>query len=404
MTTRGGYIAIPDVEKAVERIFPLSPRELYPEANAEEAELLGTIDACIDESHIDLRLMKNTPDAIGTYSSSFCSTLSLPVCVSTGLVFLAITGAPDDISGKVSSPFVSAGILWLTSVRPISKRLIGQALLASISLESLGYDLNTGIDEAVNTIVRKIDTVNKTFTHVVRNMHTTLDNITSTERKQLKLIDSITRFPDPSDTCMALDRDKEGICAIAQVVKDTVNVEEQVPAYLQSTTKYWWKVLCPVLVVCLAFQIGGAVLFSTHLQRGAKSILHLQGEKELNVLFVATSFGLALGQIGLVYLATRSDLVAGSTKGTTDYVSERVDKVAWEVGLHTVVEATLGEKMITLKSKLLHMIHVMNEIEETRAKVVANPATSSYSMHSASSPCRKKARPRLARFFGSCRK
>lgn len=401
MTTRGGYIAIPDVEKAVGRTFPLSPCELYPEANA-EAELLGTIDACIDETHIDLRLIKNTPDAIGTYSSSFCSALSLPVCVSTGLVFLAITGAPDDISGKVSSPYVSAGILWLASVRSISKRLIGQALLASISLESLGYDLNTGIDEAVNTIVRNIDIVNIRFAHVVRNMHTTLDNITCTERKRLKLIDSITRFPDPSDTCMALERDKEGICAIAQMVKDTVNTEEQVPAYLQSTTKYWWKVVCPFLIVCLAFQIGGAVLFSTHLQRGAKSSLHLLGEKELNVLFVVTSFGLALGQIGLVYLATRSDLVAGLTKSTTDSVSERVDKVAWEVGLHTVVEATLGEKMITLKSKLLDMIHVMNEIKETRAKSFVNPAASSDC--SASSRSQMKAQPRLARFFSSSRK
>jgi hypothetical protein len=414
--SKAGYEAIPDVEKGDLNKPPLSPREVYPEASPQEAELLGVLDSCIDGPRPELSFTKVSPEDVTTSSPSLCCALVLPLLVTIGLcvgaTFIA-KGATDGIVHPSLTdewfPYVAAAILWLAASISISNRLVGQASYAIGSVAIATTTVDDSIDSGVKSVTDSIAEVQSKLDGVVGTMKKKLAKATK-NKKSLKKVDPSIAIPDPSDVEKELDGARDEIQVGAAKVKEACNADKLIPGYLKSTTSYWWSVVSPVLLLCLVLQVAWTYVFTVYLEdmvptpsvivTASRHLIESEkvddieekveeyaaeaeeyGEEALEVsdewlietwaysMVVFSSFFLTFFEIAMVYAFTTSASVASMANGATESVSESTNRVAREVGFRATIESVLGDKMGTIKQKLLKVIGAIHRIEEASAKI-----------------------------------
>ena len=105
MPTMPGYEAIPDVETGlVHQALVLKPCDLYPEANTEEAELLGTLDSIINGSSLELSIPTVDPDDVSPRSPSIGMALVWPSLSDMVLSVAAFSSVRSEAGGGVLDP------------------------------------------------------------------------------------------------------------------------------------------------------------------------------------------------------------------------------------------------------------------------------------------------------------
>ena len=445
MSTKAGYDPIPDIKKAEGGKAPLGPEDRYPGANPEEADLLSTLDSIIDGSRLELDLPKVAPDDVTTRSPNFCLALALPLVFTFALCAAAAyigTGATDGIVDPNITdsyfPYFAAVILWLVSTVPISNRMTGQASFAIVSAGKAREMVDQCVENDINSVNDRVVDVQDKLNNVLGGLRKKLPEATKIE-KSLKKVDPTIDIPDLSDAERALDSATDDINTGATKVKEAAKAEEFVPEYLRSTTTFRWKVVFPVLLICLALQLVWTYVFTVYLDGmlslpdqitndmrlladASEGSLDINAEEEMkevveeteeliaqawsNILVVVDSFFLAFFQVCIVYLFTGAASVARMANDASASITESTKRVAREQGLYAATESVLGDKMSIVKTELLKTILCIKKIEECQDKLSSNTAVAKAEPRHvlAAVPKKETSSFGLGRLFGSGKK
>lgn len=414
MPTKPGYEAIPDVEAGesgtVHPALVLKPCDLYPEANPEEAELLGTLDSIINGSSLELTIPTVNPDDVSPRSPSICMALVWPSLSALVLGVAAFSSLRPEAGGGVLDPrlfpCVAVFLMWVSSAVSINSRMIGQASLAIVSADDIGHQAAKCIENGVNIVENRVADVRAKLDSVLQAMRQTL--------QEAGVEDATPDIADLNNALESLELASIEISASVKNVKEAIAAfDDIVPADLRSTAKYWWKVVFPVLLLCFVLQAvmltGAAVAFAfkgdhsvgflsepltfsrvlvslsnksldiANEEMIAETIEAPADSKELasllvlNIGVVVQSFIVAVIEIAMVYFCTGSRYVASLVNTTADCILETTIQVARVQGLYAVTDSVLVGKMSIVKKQVLKTIISLKVIENVDAKVATSP-------------------------------
>jgi hypothetical protein len=449
MSGKQGYQPIPDVESGADVKFSTSTRVMYPEATHQEADLLETIDGCINGPRFDLILPKVSPEDVLSSSPNLCCAMVMPLLGTVCLLAMAGyigTGATSKVVDPELTdsyfPYVAAVVLWIFSAFPINWRMMGQAKFAIEYFSAVDENLESSIDNFSISVSDKIGIVNKKLIPVVRNMKRKLE-LAEKMMPELTKIEQSLDFSDPSDTTKELVGAPEEIYASAESLKRALSARALLPGSIRSKSSHCWRSVLPVLLACLALQLFSMFFFTVYVQgivlylhgfTSSNSVRYLRGIADESfrsdsvdfnpdelleqassvveetqelvvqtlpyVLVVLESFVIAFFQIGVVYIFTGNTSVAEMVNRASDRISESTDEVAREHGLEAVTEAVLGGKMSRIKTRILNTIELLKRIEVAKGKIAASPKKEIDATMTTPSP-RKKG---LGRLFNSGKK
>jgi hypothetical protein len=411
MPTKHGYDAIPDVETgesgAVHQALVLKPCDLYPEANPEEAELLGTLDSIINGSSLELNIPAVYPDDLATSSPGIGMALVWPILSAILLVIAAFSSVRSQAGGGVLDsrmfPYVAVFLMWLSSIVSINSRMIGQASLAIVSADEIRYKAAKCIENGVKIVENRVADVKGKLDSVLRAM----------KKKLAGVQDPTPDITDLDNALESLELASTEISASVKNVKEAIaSFDDVVPPYLRSTTKYWWNAVFPVLLLCFVLQavlLSGILAFAfkrdhrigllsepftlsrvldtlsnksagaANVEMEVETIEAPAASKELATLLVlrigvvVQSFIVAVLQIGMVYLCTGTRYVAELVNYTSDCILETTSRVARVQGLYAVTDSVLVGKMSIVKKQVLKSIMSLKVIENVDAKVATSP-------------------------------
>ena len=448
MASISGYESIPDVEVADGGTTSPEPQVLYPEATLEEAELLGILDTITNGMHIELVLSQVHPETVHPVSPHFCMALALPFITTLALGVAAITiySVTDTAAVVINDSsiklilvaFAATCLIWLASAVSISRRLLDQASYAVLYVEDIEAKFDQCVDKGVEAVNVAVADVQDKLEKVLQGMRKKLVHVDRIE-KSLKNMDHTLDIPDIDDIATVLEGATHEINTAAMKVKEAATKDsfhKFVPDYLKTTTKYWWKVVSPTLLLCLVLQLGGTLwhlgvlrhydqpnsyrrLFTTMLgtntsdmfeevSRLTKGIGQEFGEFHQVllsfVILVMESFFMAFFQIGIVYFFTGAAYVAGIVNDSLTCITESTRRVAREQGLYATADSVLFEKMAILKNKLLKCILLFKKIEQVEARLGSTATETTTSAPSPTAVLKRESSSGFGRWFGGGRK
>ena len=407
MFNKSGYEAIPDIETAkggrVHETVVLKPQDLYPEANSEEAELLGTLDSIINGSSLELAVPKVDSKDVSPGSPNFCMALVWPLFAALVLGFAARFTDGSVAGGgtvdRIVFPCLAVFLVWLNSAVSISYCMVSQASLAIVSADQVKGKVAKCLQNGVNIVEARVADVKGKLDSVVQGMR----------HKISALRDPALDITDLDDALTSLDSALVELDASAKnAVEATVVFDDIVPSYLRSNSKYWWNIVLPVLLLCFAFQavfLGGASLFVFIVDHKSgfihepitisrllvtisdKSLYAADKDIEVQIIedpvesgmpisalvfkvgVLVQSFIMAVIQIAIVYFCTGKAYVAGLVNESSACIGETAGRVARVQGLYATTDSILVGKMSILKKQLLKTILSLKMIERVDASI-----------------------------------
>jgi hypothetical protein len=265
---RNGYEPIPDMKEKADASLSIdvSAEDRYPEANVEEAELLGLLDRVIEDATVQVQLPHLSAEDvhISTTCRGLICALWVPTIISLLMAALSCWIAKDTVPGSIAIirpyfPYITAMLGFLASIPPIQKRFQQQAKTVE-SLMALTRSVTiTSVQNVVLSVASKIDLVNMRLNLVVDAMRPKFQKALAA-KAELKAMDPNIIIPDPGQVERQLEGAKEEIDESIKFVEKDFPVKPWIPTHLRTSKSFQRRASCKTLFLCLILQFIGVSL------------------------------------------------------------------------------------------------------------------------------------------------
>lgn len=264
MSNKGyGSISDPDEEaRLVEEGAAkpnLTPQEKYPEANEQEAELLGKLDDIIANADPDFEPPLLPVELIKEGAPRELKALieALKIPFAAFLVTLAMAAMFVAMNNPVAYalyPYVTCVIIFLGTVPSLKKRFSEGISVILFQTDNITRQTMGQVDGVADKALGYVKSVDDGLDSVIEPIKGKLDQATKLE-KMLQKIDPDIDIPDTSDIEEELSDATEKVLGIVQKVKDSLDLAEYIPKFVQSQPMFDNYVVYPFLAGCLLMQL-----------------------------------------------------------------------------------------------------------------------------------------------------
>jgi hypothetical protein len=405
---RNGYEPIPEVKEKGDASLSInfSAQDRYPEANVEEAELLGLLDRVIDEATIQVQLpqLKVEDVHISTTCRVFICALRIPTFISLLMATLGCWIAMDTTVPGVGSiaiirpyfPYIAAMLGFLASIPPMQKRFRQQATTVESLIHMTRPVTITSVQNVVLSVASKIDLVNMRLNLVVDAMRPKFQRALAA-KAELKAMDPNIIIPDPGQVERQLEGAKEEIDESIKFVEMDFPVTPWIPTHLRTSKSFQQRASSKILFLCLILQFAGVSLVSMYYpvvvvaepQSGSfhsvwSEVFHKVRKKKMlgehtnlvedigysvseawpvPLVFVVVVYVMVLLQLMVVFWLTTANATAAIVNQVRGSVSVETNHVLRQHGIIFLCQDILETRMGRVRIGLLKMIKQVYKID-----------------------------------------
>ena len=393
MADKADYQEVPDVEAGVLPEPKVNPRETYPEANEQEARLLGYLDEVIQMPNPKItlpRIQVAQVEGAPTTFADLVESVKIPTFVFLGTVSASVLAV---LSGlplvQLIFPYVACVAEFVGTIPSLTERFTKQSDRGFGILEEKEGSLNATVDSVTFKVTSCVDEIQSLLMNVLQPIRPKLDAATKAETL-LKKYDENIDIPDPSDIERELDGCTDEVQATMAAVKTAVDIKKCIPLCFRSRENFNLYAIYPVLFVFLVMQLVGVYQTSQRYNASAvdsETVVHatryLRGTLQESatsesVVANATSwypvwvsvqvYVTALVQIVLGFLMSQAAAIAAVLNIGIKRINDQANRAIDTTGATQVFNTYLTDRMIDIRKKLLKLIASMTKIDNLMEK------------------------------------
>lgn len=259
--SKGGYEPVADVETGVDAAHDNNSSQ-YADLSPDQVALVQKMDNAIRTADYQFAMPEVVPSELKT-EGSFLSSLTKPT-----LALILVAGAGAVLNDQKEKypflevivayyPYASAILMYLASVSPMYFRF--QSAMAPLfakveQVENKVQDEVANISFQVDSQVSAIEQqLNKSMVPIIPIL-----NNASRQATHLKKVDPRLDIPDASDFTREFNNMRETVSTKVANAQSNISIERVIPGTLRSFRALFWRIIFPVLIIGLVFQLGVA--------------------------------------------------------------------------------------------------------------------------------------------------
>lgn len=419
--SKAGYESIPDVEKGESKSLETAKGK-YPELDDKQADLIFTFDEAIASSSLDISLPTTSPDDLVTQGKSFLQGIVSPtltsLCTMAAAFVLSATAQANALAAMIVPffPYLNAVVVFASSFKPIQDRFMSAVEPVFTQVDTAEGKVKKSVDDVGTNVDATIDSLQAKVGDVLKPMEPTLKKA-KLQTGALKKLDPELEVPDLDDVNKEFDEMQGVVVKKIEEAEEHLVLDKYIPAYLQSADSFYWRIVFPVAVVALLIQLAFAwfTTYSTSAANEAGRLLkdvdvqsykdeasdqihgyqdeasgqiegfrdelrdqfktysdefnELSGSLKPMLINVATSYAVALVQMGLIYLCTNPKVRAWIVNKLLSMMKDEAMRTLRQYGAVTTVEDVMGTRMSRIRSKVLKILQVYQKVNDLMGKL-----------------------------------
>jgi hypothetical protein len=415
MADKAGYEPIPDVEKG--ESGAQEKKESYADLNLNDKQtnLLLDLDSTIASANLDLSIPKVDPSQFASDGQSFIMGLVTPTLTALGtfLAALYLEERPEaeNTEGELAGflvqyfPYAAAIAMFLSSVSPIQKRLMG-------AIEPIFVKIDSGKDEVEKAVAKIGPEVDSIIVYLQVQVNEVLEAMKPTLKKakansyKIKKIDPSHVIPDLAEIDKEMDEAKGLVAPRVKEAQKHLQFDPSIPRPLKSVQAFYWRIVFPIVLLALVIQLAFATFSQYYTSAETSSnpsrALALEEVKDsihkdfvelrdnVNgsveqyedhfktsvddsislVMSVVWSYMITFLQLGVVFLLSNKRMRAWLTNKIMGKIEDESMRTLREHGASSSFSDVLGTRMGRVRKKVLKVLKVYKHTESLLDRIM----------------------------------
>ncbi|KAL7575829.1 hypothetical protein ACA910_003152 [Epithemia clementina (nom. ined.)] len=263
-----GYENVPDVELGNGAApSPAPSAASYPELPEDQGQLMANFDLAAASANLDFKMPQADPAELASQGESMIMSMITPtvasLCTLAAGMLLGYEAQYSRLAavGVLLFPYINAVIQFVVSINPLQNRLMSSAETIFEKKERTQEIVQDGFDNITRKVDKTVDNLQSQVVGVLDPIRPTLDQA-SAQAEPLKRLDPDLDIPDVSDIDEEFDEAQGKVGArVAEAKEQLTNPDQYTPEPLHSASKFYWKIIFPILLTALFLQL--VVAFAT---------------------------------------------------------------------------------------------------------------------------------------------
>jgi len=390
MGSKTDYEPIPDVEKG-EGDASASASSKYPDLDDQQTELLWNLDSAIDSAHLDLSLPQVDKSEMISQGQNFVRSMLMPTVTAIGTfvaaLMLRVSAETNSISAILVQffPYINATIIFFSSISPIQKRMMDSITPVFEKMDHAEDTVKETVAEIRPNVDSTVDALQVQVGEVLKPIKPTLDKA-SAQSSMLKKIHPDLDIPDSSDIDREFDEAQGIVGDKVTEAEKHISIKEHIPPYLQTPKSFYWRIVFPVVLLALFFQLALAFVTEYYFSPASTTspsvpsrmiladqlgfdLSNLRGTNLRGSLFNVDDIPNDEGALAKV------EMPGTDTEDYKEELSEKTDEVKEEIGQKTnEAKEELGEKTNEVKEEFSEKTNEVKEAIGEKAHEVEEKA------------------------------
>ncbi len=268
------YEPIPDVEHGNgKQVAPGTKTNDYNSFDPQQVELLSTLDETIKSNgSFQFSLPAVNSDDMITHGQSMIQSMAMPtlttvVAAITAFGLSAIqqfTETSTGIDHTISTisilifPYINAIIVFMASFRPIESRCMTSVAPIFPKMDTIPETIQSTMSDISTNVNKTIDTIEAKVKEATGPVLPTLQATTQYD-SMIRSVQADVDIPDATDIDKEISETRTILTqplqeATTKLTNETTTTVRPYP--LQSPTKFYWSIVVPIAILCLATQLG----------------------------------------------------------------------------------------------------------------------------------------------------
>lgn len=267
------YEPIPDVEHGNGNGTVDTMTNDYSGFDPQQVELLSTLDETIKSNgSFQFSLPTVNSDDMITQGQSMIQSMVMPTVTTVVAAITAfglsaiqqVTESSTGIDHTISTisilifPYINAIIVFMASFRPIESRCMTSVAPIFPKMDTIPETIQSTMSDISTNVDKTIDTIDAKVKEAMEPVLPTLQAATQYE-SMIRSVQPDVDIPDATDIDQEISETRTILTkplqeATTKLTNDTTTTVRPYP--LQSPTKFYWTIVVPIAIVCLATQLG----------------------------------------------------------------------------------------------------------------------------------------------------
>ena len=267
------YEPIPDVEHGNGNMTADTMTNDYGGFDPQQVELLSTLDETIKSNgSFQFSLPTVNSDDMITQGQSMIQSMVMPTVTTVVAAITAfglsaiqqVTESSTGIDHTISTisilifPYINAIIVFMASFRPIESRCMTSVAPIFPKMDTIPETIQSTMSDISTNVDKTIDTIDAKVKEAMEPVLPTLQAATQYE-SMIRSVQPDVDIPDATDIDQEISETRTILTkplqeATTKLTNDTSTTVRPYP--LQSPTKFYWTIVVPIAIVCLATQLG----------------------------------------------------------------------------------------------------------------------------------------------------